>query len=159
MNNTRGFPCFESPPRIPVPAAPIPLEINQQKPISPGSPGLYEHSIYNLMGGDFRDLRAQVLEHGFVLEELNQYSADAGERDRKPHTELHGGIIAPLLGKSSLEYKTQKGSDGKQQLTIAGTAGRDAIPPSSEPFDGGCGSRTGGGKDLPHKLVGQKLCW
>ena len=50
--------------------------------------------------------------------------------------------IAPLL-EGSLEYRTREESGGKQQqqLIIAGTAGRDAIPPSSELSDGGCGSR------------------
>ena len=42
----------------------------------------------------------------------------------------------------SLKYRTREKSGGKlQQLIIVGTAGRDAIPPSSELSDGGCGSR------------------
>ena len=49
--------------------------------------------------------------------------------------------IAPLL-ESSLEYRTREESGGEQQqLIIAGTAGRDAVPPSSELSDGGCGSQ------------------
>ena len=74
------------------------------------------------MGDGIGDLRGhQVLEHVCVSEQLLQLRR---------------------FWRSCLEYRGREESDGKQQLIIAGTAGKDAIPPpTSELSDGGCGSR------------------
>lgn len=57
----------------------------------------------------------------------------------------------------------QEESDRKKQLTVAGTAGRDDIPPSSELSDGSCGNREGGplGEGSPTCMVVGVvgICW
>ena len=68
-----------------------------------------------------------------------------------------GGEIAPLWDMWPRTQRTREESDGKQLLVIAGTAGKDDIPPSSELSDGGCESRVEDPADDAVKTTSQLL--
>ena len=88
-------------------------------------------AVHSLMEDDIGDIRAyQVLEPGFVFEQLNQQSARRWGAMRR-------------FWRSSLEYRTREESGGEQETATTGTAGRDAVPPSLDFSDGDKGSWVG----------------